>query len=102
MAMAVPSCSFGPTDRELFADVTQVITEGVVLPPEARTLARQIERALEVRDSRMLESLTQRLPGLLPAQVAAGANTSAQRRVLMLARTILEAVALQGTTSPAK
>jgi hypothetical protein len=93
-AKVVPVCSFSEADLGFFNDVSQVIAEGVVPPTEARALASRIERALAARNTQILESLTMRLPGLLPAQAAAGTNHSAQRRVLMLLRAVLEARAL--------
>lgn len=98
----VPGCSYAERDREAFGDLNDIVVEGCVTPTEARSLAEQLERALwSGAYSQILERIAVRLPGLLPLQVTAGKNSGAQRRVLALLKTILDALATAGRTSAA-
>jgi hypothetical protein len=90
----VPSCSFAQEDRPLFDDLRQVVADRTVPPAEARAIATRIASILgSGRDHEFLEQLTPRLPGLVPIQVATGANSHARQRALRLLRAIFEAMA---------
>ncbi len=95
-AGVVPGVSFAAADQALFEDLQRVVAERTIPPPEAKSLAGDIASVLRTgADSTLLERLTSRLPGLLPIQIAAGANPSARKRALMLLRAIFEAKALK-------
>jgi hypothetical protein len=98
----VPGCSYAERDREAFGDLSNIVAEGCVTTIEARSLAEQLERAMwSGAYSGILERLAVRLPGLLPLQVAVGKNYGAQRRVVSLLKTILDALATARRTSAA-
>ncbi|HEX2870911.1 MAG TPA: hypothetical protein VHP33_06640 [Polyangiaceae bacterium] len=98
----VPGCSYVERDRDAFCDLSDIVAEGCVTPTEAGSLADQLERALwSGAYARALEQLAARMPGLLPLQVAAGRNSGAQRQVLALLKTILDAVATARRVSAA-
>lgn len=91
----VPGCSLNEDERELFDDLREIISERTIEADEARRMARHIAGALQSgKDQSLLDHLTGRLPGLLPIQMAVGANLVARRRVLKVLRTILEAKSL--------
>jgi hypothetical protein len=90
-----PGCSFGEEDRVLFDELKQVVAERTVDAGQAASMASHIAGVLgSGTDHDLLESLTTRLPGLVPIQIAAGANRRARQRALRLLRAILEAMAL--------
>jgi hypothetical protein len=90
----VPGCSLTEEERGLFDDLKEVVAERTISVDEARSLARQLAGAVRTgQDQGLLDRLTMRLPGLLPIQVAAGANVGAKHRALKVLRAILEAKA---------
>lgn len=92
-ARVVPGCSYAVSERESFEELSAIVAEGSLVPTEARGYAGQVERALSSGShALLLEVLSERLPGLLPHQVAVGRNSGAQRRVLSKLKTILEAI----------
>lgn len=91
-AHVIPGCSFHADDQALFNDLCQIVSEGGLSPAESRTLSRCVDDALRTGSSaRLVMELTQRLPGLIPLQAGTGANQSANRRLLLLLRAILDA-----------
>lgn len=93
-ARIVPGCSFADAERETFEELSAIVAEGSVSALEARAHATALERALGSGSyGAALEKLSERLPGLLPSQVAAGRNASALRGMVMKLKTVLEALA---------
>jgi len=89
-----PGCSFGESDRGLFGEISQSIAERTLSGTEAAAIASSIATARSPeRNGALLERLTDRFPGLLPIQTAAGANQQAQQRALRMLRAIAEAIA---------
>ena len=89
----VPGCSFGRDALGLFEDLKQIVAESAVDAREAKSFVPQLANALRVGNDRgLLAQLTGRLPGLLPIEIAAGANQDARQRVLQLLRAIFEAL----------
>lgn len=87
----LPSCSYSAKDVELFNDLSAVGSEARLTPGQALSHAHQVDRALQSGDyAATLESLSTRMPGHLPIQMAVGRNLTAQRRLLAMWRTILE------------
>jgi hypothetical protein len=96
----VPGCSYAERDCQAFCDLGDIVAEASVWPVEARSLAEQVERSLwSGAYAHILERLAARMPGLLPLQVAVGRNSGAQRRLLALLKTIMEALATARRTS---
>jgi hypothetical protein len=92
-ARVVPGCSFPASEQESFEELSAIVAEGSLGPTEARGYGAQVERALySGSPASILEVLSERLPGLLPHQVAVGRNSGAQRRILSKLKTILEAI----------
>lgn len=90
----MPGCSSAAPDVEVFEELSAIVAEGNVTPMEAQGFARELERALwSGAYNHLLETLSVRLPGFLPHQVAAGKNSGAQRRVLAKLKTIFDALA---------
>jgi len=93
-AQLTPSCSYGDADREEFEELSCVVAEGNLSRSEAQVRADTISRALWSGSfDEHLERLCQRMPGLLPMQIAAGRNRAAQRRILVKLQSILQALA---------
>lgn len=89
----VPGCSFAAADRELFDELSHIAAHGGISIADAEAFALEAQRALwSGAYESFLERLGQRLPGLLPIQVAVGKNTAAQKRVISLLRAILDAL----------
>src|SRR5687767_9073164 len=100
-AQVIPGCSFNADDCALFNDLCQVVSEGKLSAPECRSLSRAVDQALRTGSpGRLLVELTERLPGLIPTQVGAGNNASANRRTLLLLRSLLDATARNRRTTP--
>lgn len=100
-ARIVPGCSFGAADREVFHDLSQVVRESTIMPGDAGMMADELGAALRAGAGRgLLERLTVRLPGLVPMQTALGANVDAQRRALVILRSILEGLAMKRASRP--
>ncbi|RYZ07528.1 MAG: hypothetical protein EOO73_11125 [Myxococcales bacterium] len=92
-ARIVPGCSFPEAEKEAFEELSGIVAEGSITPTEGRSLAVEIERALGSGSYRsLLATLSVRLPGLLPHEVAAGKNAGAQRRILAKLKTVFEAL----------
>lgn len=92
-ARIVPGCTFPEVEREAVEELSEIVAEGNITPMEARSYAAELERALWSGAYRpLLATLSVRLPGLLPHEVAAGKNSGAQRRVLARLKTILDAL----------
>lgn len=90
----VPGCILHVDEQPLFSDLTPLVTESSMGPAEAVALGRLIGSALRSGGYRgLLESLTGRLPGLLPFQIAVGNNAVANQRLLRVLRAVLEASA---------
>lgn len=93
-AQIIPGCNFNADDRSLFGDLCQVVGEAALSPSECRNLSRSVNDALRTGSAtRLVLELTERLPGLIPMQAGTGSNHSANRRVLLLLRAILDAEA---------
>jgi len=93
--LVAPGYSFSEDDRELFEDLKQVVDDRTIEAEEAKQIATHIGSVLRSGvDHDLLERLTNRLPGLLPIQTAAGTNRPARQRALRLLRAIFEAMAL--------
>ena len=91
----VPGCMLHADEQGLFNDLVPVVAESAMAPIDALALGRRIGTSLRAGGYHgLLESLTMRLPGLLPFQVTAGRNLPANQRVLKVLRAILEARAL--------
>jgi hypothetical protein len=100
-AHVIPGCSFHADDQALFNDLCQIVHEGGLSPAESRALSRCVDDALRTGSStRLVMELTQRLPGLIPLQAGTGAKQSANRRLLLLLRAILDAGARGRSTPP--
>lgn len=90
----VPGCSYGESDREDFQELSDIMVEAAVTPAEARGHGAAVQRALwSGAYAQLIETLCERLPGLVPLQAAAGKNSGAQRKILMKLQTIFEALA---------
>jgi hypothetical protein len=90
----VPGCSFADAERDAFEELSAIVAEGALSTLEARAHAAGLERALAAGSyGAALEKLSERLPGILPSQVAAGRNASALRGMAMKLKTVLEALA---------
>jgi hypothetical protein len=93
-ARVVPSCGFSASEREHFDELSEIVAETNVTPLEAGDFVAEVQRALwSGAYTATLETLSVRLLGLLPMQVAAGKNSAAQRRILIKLKTIFEALA---------
>lgn len=93
-ARIVPGCSFAAAEVEAFEELSSIVAEGHLTPMEAQSYGQELEHALwSGAYNPLMESLSVRMPGLLPHQVAAGKNSGAQRRILSKLKTILEALA---------
>lgn len=98
-ASVVPGCTFGSADLEPFREASEVIAEGRITQVEALSLSIRIERVLwSGGHQELLEGLCERLPGLLPMQIAARSNPIAQKRALTMLKVIFDAV---GQAQPA-
>ncbi|RYZ06107.1 MAG: hypothetical protein EOO73_16995 [Myxococcales bacterium] len=90
----VPGCSYAESEREHFRELCDIVGEAHVSAAEASSLAQELERATwKGSYLRLFDTLTARLPGLVPLQVSAGRNPAAQQRVLEMLRNVLEAAA---------
>jgi hypothetical protein len=90
----VPACSYGQSDRERFRELSEIVAEAGVSPAEALVLAHELARATWSGSyASLLETLTERMPGLVPMQVAAGGSALAQKRLLAMLKTVLDALA---------
>jgi len=93
-ARVVPSCGFSASEREHFDELSEIVAEANVTPLEAGDFVAAVQRGLwSGAYTAALETLSVRLLGLLPMQVAAGRNSAAQRRILIKLKTIFEALA---------
>lgn len=101
-ARVVPGCTFADTDRELFAELAQVVLEGRVDACETRRLAAQVERALTSGSyAALLGTLSERLPGLTPVEASVAHSPRAQRQTLTMLHIILDAKSsLASSSSP--
>jgi hypothetical protein len=91
----IPSCSYADQDQELFDELAETVAEACIFPSEAKRLAAQVTESLfGGQFGTTFEMLSIRLPGLVPIQTVVGGNTSAQRRVFRMLKTILDALAL--------
>jgi hypothetical protein len=89
-----PSCGYSTADLGLFAELTEVVAEGGISPPEAARLSFQVERSLATQSfAPFFETLSSRLPGLTPIQLHIARNRHAQRRALLMFRSIFDALA---------
>lgn len=89
----VPGCSFAAADREDFAELCQVVAEAHTTRIEAQTYALAVQHALWSGSYLpLLERLSGRLVGLLPLQTSAGKSSAAQRRIVVMLKTIFEAL----------
>src|SRR5688500_6656442 len=78
-----PSCGYSTADLGLVAELTEVVAEGSISPPEAARLSFQVERSLATQSfAPFFETLSSRLPGLTPIQLHIARNRHAQRRAL--------------------
>ena len=99
-ARILPGCSFASGDKVLVEDVSQVIAEGKLSAGEAQAMAHGIERELwKGVSAHLLDSLATRLPGLVLVAESGGNIPSGQRRVLLLLKTILDAIAMNRRTT---
>ena len=90
----VPGCAFTARDAEFFHELSEIIAEGALTSLEAQAFALEVQRTLGASiHTKLLDSLVRRLPGLLPVQAAVGKNPVAQRRALIIMRTVLDALA---------
>lgn len=89
----MPSCSYKATDVALFDELSDAVSGGLSAL-EAQHLAMALEDALRAGvSSPMFEALTNRWLNLIPLMFVTGKNQDQQRRVLIMLKTIFEAVA---------
>ncbi|HEX2673472.1 MAG TPA: hypothetical protein VHM25_21470 [Polyangiaceae bacterium] len=91
---AVPSRTFGSSERELFAELAEAVRSASLSSADALALGSRIARALTSEDhTEIWERLTSRVPGLLARQLVLGNNVRAHQSTLAALRVILDAVA---------
>lgn len=89
----VPGCSFAAADRDDFAELCEVVAEANTTRSEAQAYATGVQHALWSGNyTSITERLSGRLVGLVPLQTAVGKSSAAQRRMLLMLKTILEAL----------
>jgi hypothetical protein len=99
-----PSCGYGTADLGLFAELSEIVADGRIGPLEAARLSFQVEHSLTTHSfGPFFEALSSRLPGLTPIQLHIARNRNAQRRALLMFRSIFDALttALGSGTMPA-
>jgi hypothetical protein len=90
---AIPGPSFEAADRELFHELGHIIADGCITRSEAEEFATEAQRALwSGAYSTFIVRLTVRLPTLLRTQVVVGRNSGGQRRMIVILKTICEAL----------
>jgi len=93
-ARVAPSCSYPESEREQFEELSEIVSEANVTRAEARHYAETVRQALWSGGyAREIERLCERMPGLLPGQIAAGCNLNVQRGILVKLQTIMQALA---------
>ena len=95
----VPSCAYTQYDVALFHEVSRLVNDG--LPPlEAESSGIEAGRGLlSGAFSETLDALSLRFPALIPLVLVASQNADRQRRLLLMLKTIFEAVALTRRSS---
>ncbi len=90
----VPSCSYGQADIALFDELSEAVTEGLD-PIEGQRLGHELSHALwSGTTGEIFDGLASRWPSLMPLVLATGNNQGHQRRLLLMLKTIFEAVSL--------
>jgi len=90
----VPSCCYAPVDVELFEELSDAVADELT-PLEAEGLAIEVGRALwSGSHTEGLDALARRFPSVMPQALVAGDNQARKRRLLLMLKTIFEAVAL--------
>jgi len=90
----VPSCSYTQSDIALFDELSDAVTEGLD-PIEAQRLGHELSHALWSGTTlEVFDALASRWPSLMPLVLVTGRNETHQRRVLLMLKTIFEAVSL--------
>ena len=87
----LPGCSFAAKDRELFDELSLAVDQARLTGMEALAFESLLHQSIQVANySRTFDLLTDRMPYLIPARIAIGKNAVAQRRALLMLKTILE------------
>lgn len=90
----VPSCSYVERDVELFEELSGAVGEGLG-PFDAQRLGIEVSRALWSGNvGEIFNTLGARWVSLVPLVLVTGKNEGQQRRILLMLKTIFEAVAL--------
>jgi hypothetical protein len=90
----VPSCSYTSGDVELFEELSETVSRALS-PVDAQRLAVEVSRALwSGSPAELFNALAVRWPSLVPLVVVTGKNRPGQHRVLLMLKSIFEALAL--------
>jgi hypothetical protein len=90
----VPSCNYAQADVALFDELSEAVTGGLA-QPEAQRLGLEVSRALwSGAGTEILDVVAARWTSLMPLVLVTGGSQSNQRRVLLMLKTIFDAVSL--------
>lgn len=90
----MPSCSYAESDVALFDELSEAVTDGLS-PLEAQRVGIELSRALwSGMSTETFDALAARWASLMPLVLVMGNNQAQRRRVLLMLKTIFEAVSL--------
>lgn len=88
----VPSCSYTDADVPLFEELSEAVSDGLG-PFEAQRLGLELNRALwSGTTAEIFDALAARWTSLMPLVLVTGRNEAHQRRVLLMLKTIFDAL----------
>jgi hypothetical protein len=91
----VPTCGYSALDASDFLELCNLVAEGTFSTTEATHLSFEIAHALETHAFEpFLQALSHRLPGIASTQLLMARNRPAQRRALLMCRSIFDALAM--------
>lgn len=87
----LPGCSFAAKDSELFDELGGAVESAQLTLDEASAFEAQLHQSIQTAIyARTFDVLTDRMPHLIPTRTAIGKNPVAQRRALLMLKTIIE------------
>lgn len=89
----VPSCSYAESDLDLFAELSEMVTNTLSQSDASRWSTKVDDALWSGALDATLDALVARWPGLLPLRAVVGNNRTQQQRVLQSLKTILGALA---------